>query len=78
MVENGEQVEIISKGCMSEEENSILQVTEMISQCSNMIRNISCISLFVFLEYIKFKHFAHHEIYLLKIQFAIYVILKSA
>lgn len=77
VVENGEQVEIISKGCMSEEENSILQVTKLISQCSNMIRNISCISSFVFLEYIKFKHFAHSDIYLLKILNLLYVILKS-
>lgn len=73
MVENGEQVEIISKGCMSEEENSILQVTEIISQCSNMIRNILCISSFVFLEYIKFKQFARHDIYLLKIQNLLYM-----
>lgn len=66
VVENGEQVEIISMGCMSEEENSILQVREIISQYSNMIRNIFCISLLVFLKYIlKFKYFAHHDICLL-------------
>lgn len=57
VVENGEQVEIISMGCMSEEENSILQVREIISQYSNMIRNIFCISLLVFFKLRKIQVF---------------------